>query len=490
GTADAAAAALAATSPGLRVAGTLCPPFGFERDEARVAALGGLRGAPWSQVAAAARAEGGPAWRRAYLAERVARGDASEGEAAALAALGEGDARVRAAVAGALAARGRGALSPAAARALAALLHDGDDRVRAAALDLAAAAALLNDPGREPSFRVLARAASLLGRPLEALAPIGDEASRARAVAEGGPAVEPSDSPFLYNRPAFAERERRWSARRAPAARGEASGGPAPERPFGATGLRLPPLAISGRYGLPPEAFDEALGRGARLFFWEPTYEGQTHFVRRLPPARRASLAFIAGSFEAEPRAVRRDAENALRALGVASIDVFVLFWARSAARLSDRVAEALGRLREAGHVKTFGVSTHRRDLAASAAAEGWPALMVRHSAAHRGAESEVFPTALAQGTGVLTFSNLCYGRLLHPGEGERPSAADLYRYSLAQPGVSCCISGPRNAAQLRENLRALEAPALPPERLAGLRAWGDRVHRENREFFELIRWR
>nr|MCU0687195.1 aldo/keto reductase [Polyangiaceae bacterium] len=426
------------------------------------------------------------------LAARVARGDAFECEAAALEAQA-GDARTRASVAAALIARGREALSPIAARALEALASDADDRVRAAALDRHSAQTLCARPEVEPSFRVLARAASLLGLPFASLAPADDEALGARVVPEGGPEVEPSDSPFLHNRPTFEARERRWAFRRAPLAPdapGAAPREPAPERPFGATGLRLPPLAISGRYGLPPEAFDEALGRGARLFFWEPSYEGQTHFVRRLAPARRAPLAFIAGSFEAEPRAVRRDAENALRTLGVEAIDVFVLFWARSEARLSDGVAEALDRLREAGHVKTFGLSTHRRELAANAAAEGWPAVMVRHSAAHRGAEREVFPAALAQGTGVLTFSNLCYGRLLLPGAGERPSAADLYRYSLAQPGVSCCISGPRNVAELRENLRVLEAPALPPERLPGLRAWGDRVHQANREFFELIRWR
>lgn len=35
GMAEAAAAQLAHENPGLRVAGTLCPPFGFERDEAR-----------------------------------------------------------------------------------------------------------------------------------------------------------------------------------------------------------------------------------------------------------------------------------------------------------------------------------------------------------------------------------------------------------------------------------------------------------------------
>jgi N-acetylglucosaminyldiphosphoundecaprenol N-acetyl-beta-D-mannosaminyltransferase len=48
GTAEAAAAALRRRSPGLRIAGTWCPPFGFERDPAQVAAIRSalLRAAP------------------------------------------------------------------------------------------------------------------------------------------------------------------------------------------------------------------------------------------------------------------------------------------------------------------------------------------------------------------------------------------------------------------------------------------------------------
>jgi aryl-alcohol dehydrogenase-like predicted oxidoreductase len=305
--------------------------------------------------------------------------------------------------------------------------------------------------------------------------------------------VEPTVSPYLPNRPSIDARERLWAARCARIPGAVPSSWPAlsaPDRPLGTTGLRLPPLAISGRYGLPEEALDEALDRGARLFFWEPTYEGQTRWLRRIPAARRAGLAFIAGTFEASPRAVRRDAEAALRLLRVEAIDVFVVFWARSKERLGEDVLETLARLMEAGHVRTFGLSTHRRDLAAGAVEQGWPVVMVRHSAAHRGAEDEVFPAARAAGAGVLTFSNVCYGRMLRAQFGDPPAPADCYRYSLAQPGVTTAISGPRDVLQLRENLRVLEDPDLPADRLAGLRAFGDRVHADNREFFELVRWR
>ncbi len=212
--------------------------------------------------------------------------------------------------------------------------------------------------------------------------------------------------------------------------------------------------------------------------------------MRRISAAKRAGLAFIAGTFEADPRAVRRDAEAALRLLRVEAIEVFLVFWARSPERLGDDVLETLVRLHEAGHLRTFGLSTHRRDLAADAIARGWPVVMVRHSAAHRGAEEEVFPAARAAGAGVLTFSNLCWGRMLRPSFGDPPAPADCYRYSLAQPGVTTAISGPRDILQLRENLRVLEEPDLPADRLAALRAFGERVHADNREFFELVRWR
>ena len=36
------------------------------------------------------------------------------------------------------------------------------------------------------------------------------------------------------------------------------------------------------------------------------------------------------------------------------------------------------------------------------------------------------------------------------------PSAADCYRYSLSQPGVTACISAPRRPEELIENLAAL----------------------------------
>src|SRR5205085_3353992 len=110
--------------------------------------------------------------------------------------------------------------------------------------------------------------------------------------------------------------------------------------------------------------------------------------------------------------------------------------------------------LLRAGKVGACGLSTHNRALAVEALVAHWSPVMVRHSAAHRGAEKEVFPRAAAEGIGLIAFNNTCYGRLLQPrGDREPPRAADCYRFTLAQPGVAMCLSAPATLAQLEENL-------------------------------------
>jgi len=68
------------------------------------------------------------------------------------------------------------------------------------------------------------------------------------------------------------------------------------------------------------------------------------------------------------------------------------------------------------------------------------------------------------------------------------PSAADCYRYSLSQPGVTACISAPRRHRELVENLEVIAQPLLDAERTAQLRTHGEGVRIENQRFNTLIR--
>jgi aryl-alcohol dehydrogenase-like predicted oxidoreductase len=264
---------------------------------------------------------------------------------------------------------------------------------------------------------------------------------------------------------------------------------PTRARQLGRGGPVVSPIGLSGHYGLPIEGFIRAFDAGINLMFWEPGYDTMTRFVARLSPPGRAAIHFVAGTFEADGDRVRRDAERALRSLGVERLTVFLLFWVRSWARVSDDVLAALQALHDAGKVTSFGLSTHQRMLAVEALEQGWDPVMVRHSAAHRKAEAEIFPRAAALGAGLITFNATCYGRLVGPpGPGCPALAADCYRYSLAQRGVAACLSAPATLDELDQDLGALRHPELPEERVATLRARGDVVYREDVVFRRLVR--
>lgn len=259
---------------------------------------------------------------------------------------------------------------------------------------------------------------------------------------------------------------------------------PAP-RTLGGTDVTLPVITISGAFDLPHASYRAALERGARSFFWEPRYRALTRFLRRRNVSPHATV--IAGTFHAGRKAITADVHTALRRLRRDALDVFLLFWVRSPARLDDDSYETLQLLQDAGKIRAFGFSTHDRTIAADALHERrWNAVMTRHNAAHTGAESSVFPAAVQTGAGAISFSALCYGRMI-AGAGA-PSAVDCYRYSAAQPGVSTVLTAPRRAGELEHNLTVLDAPPLTAEETKRLRAHGRTVYARNRDFNNLVR--
>jgi HEAT repeat protein len=260
----------------------------------------------------------------------------------------------------------------------------------------------------------------------------------------------------------------------------------APERrPLGQTGLSVSPLAVSGAFELSPGSLAVAADSGVDLFFWEPGYAAMTRFLRA--PRQRTRARVITGTYHADAASLEADVHRALRRLRRETLDVFLLFWVRSPARLDDDAFRALARLKEAGKIRAAGFSTHDRVLATAALQkQAWDVVMIRHSAAHPGIEEAFLPAARAAGVGVLTFSALCYGRML-TGPGA-PVAADCYRYSLGQPGVTACLAAPRRHRELVEDLGALQSPRLSLDRQAALRAHGAGVRAENHRFNTLLR--
>jgi hypothetical protein len=270
----------------------------------------------------------------------------------------------------------------------------------------------------------------------------------------------PARKPLGETAPVPAAHERRVPARRA----------------LARTGLRITPFGLSGARGLGPRDFAWAWERGVNLFFWEPPHRGLTRFLRG---QRSDDRVLVTGSYHAESAAIERDVSRALASLRASHIDVLLAFWTRSVGRL-DEVQETFTKLRSAGAVRAIGISTHDRALAITAAERGFDVVMVRHSAAHRGAENSAFPRCAELGVGVLTFTNLCYGRMLHKTGvvlSSPVTAADCYRYSLAQPGVHGCIAAPRRYSELIEDLEVADDATMTDARAQEMRAHGDVVY-------------
>jgi diketogulonate reductase-like aldo/keto reductase/HEAT repeat protein len=253
-------------------------------------------------------------------------------------------------------------------------------------------------------------------------------------------------------------------------------------RPFGRAGFDVAPLAISGAFDLGQPALELAADAGVDLWFWEPAYEQLTKFLRERPDDH-----VVTGSYHADARSIEADVDRALRKLRRSHLDVLLLFWSRSPARVDPAAYAAIEHLKRSGKVRALGFSTHHRELARTAITNApWDCVMIRHSAAHPGIETELLPTARERGTAILTFSALSYGRMVSGPNA--PSPADCYRYSLSQPGVTAVISAPRRRSEVRENVGALAHPVLTAEQLAELRAHGIGVRAENQRFNTLLR--
>ncbi|WP_146662426.1 aldo/keto reductase [Enhygromyxa salina] len=260
------------------------------------------------------------------------------------------------------------------------------------------------------------------------------------------------------------------------------------KRALGRTGIKVAPLVISGAFSPTPSSLALAAERGVDTLFWEPRHANATRFLRQ--PSRQ-DLQVIAGSFHADPRGLGHDLEVARRRLQRDHIDLFLLFWVRSPARLDPASLETLREFQARGWIRSYGFSTHDRAIACAAIETGdWPVIMTRHSAAHHGAEHELLPAAAAAGVGVLGFSALCYGRMLRPSAVfERGAPApDCYRYSLSQPAVAACISAPSRHRELVENLDVLDVSTVDGSRQEVLRAHGKEIYADNKRFDRLLR--
>ena len=254
------------------------------------------------------------------------------------------------------------------------------------------------------------------------------------------------------------------------------------DRVLGRTGVTVGPLGISASYGVPTAAVERAVEAGMTYVYWGSMRTAAfSEALRHLAP-QRDRFMLVVQSYSRVAPALTWSVERALRRIGYAHADVLLLgYWNRG---MRVRILEAARTLQRRGLVNFVGVSCHNRPVAVSLAASGdYDVVHLRYSAAHPGAERDVFPHLAAENRpGIVAFTTTNWGRLLNPRytpDGERtPNASDCYRFVLSHPDVEVCATGPASADHVEQAIAARERGPMSEDELDWMRRVGVEVRR------------
>ena len=252
---------------------------------------------------------------------------------------------------------------------------------------------------------------------------------------------------------------------------------------FGRTGLSVSRLALGSSYGVGGADLERAFERGINFMFWG--LRRTSHFaagVRAVAKKDRAGLVVGIQSYSRSALLMRVFVERALRQLKLDHVDLLTLGWWNDPP--PRRILDAALALKERGKVSHLMISSHHRPTFETLAKDpAYGAIMLRYSAAHTGAEKEVFPLLTEPAPGVLAFTATRWGQLLNPSllpPGEAlPTAADCYRFVLSNPHVQVSLAGPKDGTQLDAALAGLDLGPLDEDALAWMRRVGVAVRRD-----------
>lgn len=251
---------------------------------------------------------------------------------------------------------------------------------------------------------------------------------------------------------------------------------------LGRTGLQVSRLGIGSSYGVPAKACLRAFEAGVNYFFWGSVRTPEMALaIREIARAHRQDLVVVLQVYVRSPFWLARSVEKGLRILGLDQADILLLGWHQQPP--AARLLEGVERLRERGLFRFLGISSHKRPLFREFLRVGrYDVFHLRYNAAHRGAETEIFPFLPPQDApGIVSFTNTRWGDLLKernmPSGMRPPTAVDCYRFVLTNPHVHVAICGPKNEREMDQALETLCRGPMDEEELARMRAIGDHVH-------------
>jgi aryl-alcohol dehydrogenase-like predicted oxidoreductase len=246
---------------------------------------------------------------------------------------------------------------------------------------------------------------------------------------------------------------------------------------LGKTGLSVHRLGLSATYRPGKEAIHRAIDRGVNVFFAYGFDRQMVRTLRDVFKGERERYVLATGAYNllvGYPN-LRRTLEKRLRQFRIDYVDLFLFLGVMKPKQFPDKARDELYRLREEGKLRFMGMSCHDRIFVGELVREGAiDVAMLRYNAAHRGAESEIFPYLAEHETGVVSYTATRWGYLLRrprgwPKHGRVPTAGECYRFVLSQ--------------ELDDNLAALERGPLSEEDTQFMREFGDAVHDTKRWF-------
>jgi predicted aldo/keto reductase-like oxidoreductase len=246
-------------------------------------------------------------------------------------------------------------------------------------------------------------------------------------------------------------------------------------------------LATRGNTNLGADDILFAVDRGVNFLNWCGTRNALPFAARELGSRRREVM--VCAQFEARTAAdAKRELAAILGELGTDYVDVLTFYYVEHVSEW-EQITGPGGALeyceaaRRDGVVRFLGVTSHQRKLAAAMAQSGaLDMLMIRYNAAHRGAETDVFPVTDRLGLPVVVYTCLRWGALLDTAPDDPPGfrpppAPAWYRFALQSPSVTLALMAPDNRRELEEDLTVLEVTGpLSAEDYQQLAAHGQRV--------------
>jgi predicted aldo/keto reductase-like oxidoreductase len=260
---------------------------------------------------------------------------------------------------------------------------------------------------------------------------------------------------------------------------------------LGKTGLKVGRLGIASGYWVPAGAIEEAFERGCNYWTWGTVIKGYSPHMREalrniVAKGQRDRLVLAMFSYAHQSFLTEHFLSKGLKAARLDYADILILGYFPK--RPSQRILEGALKLKEKGLVRFLGISGHNRRLFPTLASDDvFDVLHLRYNAVHRGAENEVFPLLPRENRpGIISFIGTSWSGLMNPKKmppGEKaPTAAECYRFVLSHPAVDVCMTGPRTADEMRQNLSVLEQEAMTEDELARMRHIGDHVYGRRRQ--------